>query len=458
MIINESKLARQIIGINKWVGNGAKGTLEWVTAMGKTFASFIIIKKLLEKDNTRTTIVVVPTIQLKDQWEFKLNKEKIKNVTVYVINTVIKNKHKCDLLILDEIHGFASEKFKLVFEVVEYKFILGLTATINRLDGKHDLLLSYSPIVDTINIEEALREGWVSEFLEYNLGIELSEQDRLEYNELNKNFHKYFGFFGHDFNLAMDCCAKTNAEKYSQIHGLDPKLTAFRANRFNYYMRERKTFLYRAKCKLNLVLEIINRFQLKTVTFSESTKFADTLTTQLGEIATCYHSLLTTQIREVKVIKKYKRKPDKIIIKNIKYGKSKLQTEALKKFADNRFKVRVINTAKALDKGFDVEDVELAIISSSTTNPTQHIQRVGRAIRDYMYKSGERKGRRKIALIINIYIKDSQDEKWLIARQTDPKTKRPINPNVIYISDLNEISYGQQLNVSESANLSATTE
>lgn len=426
--------------------------------MGKTFASFIIINKLLEKDSSRTTIVVVPTIQLKDQWEFKLKKEKIKNVEVFVINTVIKTQHECDLLILDEIHGFASEKFKLVFEVVKYKFILGLTATINRLDGKHDLLLSYAPIVDTITIEEALREGWVSEFLEYNLGIELSEQDRIDYDLLNKNFHKYFGFFGHDFKLAMDCCAKVNAERYASIYQLDPKLVAFRANRFNFYMRERKTFLYRAKCKLDLVLEIINRFQYKTVTFSESTKFADKLTEQLGEIATCYHSLLTTQIREIKIVKKYKKKSDEIIIKNIKFGKIKLQQEALKKFADNRFKVRVINTAKALDKGFDVEDVVLAIISSSTTNPTQHIQRVGRAIRDYMYKSGERKGTRKIALIINIYIKNSQDEKWLIKRQTDPKTKRPINPNVIYISDLNEISYGQQLNVSEGANLSATTE
>jgi superfamily II DNA or RNA helicase len=447
MIINESKLARQIIGANKWVTNKGKGTLEYCTGFGKTFTAFILIKKMLEKDDSRTTVIVVPTIQLKQQWEAKIEKDKVKNIRVYVINTIVLNELKldCNLLILDELHRFASTEFKKVFDLIKYSFILGLTATVNRLDGKHDLLIEKSPVIDTITIEEALREGWISEFFEYNLGIELSEQDRIDYDSLNKNFHKYFSFFGHDFNLAMNCCKKLGAEAYANQHGLDSKLVAFRANSFNRYMRLRKTFLYKAECKLLTTLQVIERFPYKTVTFSESTEFADKLTECLGDIAICYHSNLTTQIRTINGKEK-------------KFGKTKLQTEALKKFADNRYKIRVLNTAKALDQGYDQDDVVVGVVTSSTTNPTQHKQRNGRIFRDYTYKSGVKKGQRKIALIINIYIKDTQDEKWLIARQTDAKTKRPINPNVVYITNLNEISYGIQLDVSESANLSATTE
>jgi superfamily II DNA or RNA helicase len=233
----------------------------------------------------------------------------------------------------------------------------------------------------------------------------------------------------------------TNAAEYAGTmgEGYDAKSVLLKALRFNKAMKERKEYLYKAKSKMALVLEIIERFQLKTVTFSESTEFADEITEKTESISVCYHSLLKTQIRNGK-----------------KFGKTRLRREAIQKFADNRYKVRVINTAKALDQGFDVEDVELAVITSSTTNPTQHIQRVGRAVRHYTYKSGLKKGSNKKAIIINIYIKDSQDLKWLKARQTDPKTKKPINPNVIWVDHLDEIFYGRKIAISESGNLRAT--
>jgi superfamily II DNA or RNA helicase len=118
-----------------------------------------------------------------------------------------------------------------------------------------------------------------------------------------------------------------------------------------------------------------------------------------------------------------------------KLGGTKLKADAIKRFADNRTKIRVINTAKALDQGFNVEDIELAIITSSSTNPTQHIQRVGRAVRKHIYKNGQKKR----PIVVNIYIKDSQDEKWLKQRQTDPKTGKPINSKVTWIKSIDEI-------------------
>jgi superfamily II DNA or RNA helicase len=446
MKINESKLARQLIGVGNVIANfilGLGATLEWCTGMGKTFAAFLIINKMLARDKNRTTIVIVPTELLKGQWEFKAKKEGIKNIKVYVINGITMNniKLECSLLILDEAHGFASEVFSRIFELVDYEFLLMLTATIIRLDGKHDMLLEKAPIVDSIPLQEAKKNGWVSDYMEYNLGIDLIEEDRNEYDKINKEFHKYFSYFGHDFKLAMNCTGskktKHLAEKYAKENDLDIKKVIFNGIMFSRYMKFRKTFLYKAMAKHLIALDIIDNFPFKTVTFSESTEFADRLTKAIndkhGEISVSYHSKVKT-----------------ILVDGKKQGKTVRNREALKRFADNRYKVRIINTAKALDEGFDVEDVVLALVTSSTSNPKQHIQRVGRAIRDFINKHGNR----KIALIINVYIKKSQDEKWLKSRQTDPKTKKPINPNVIWIDNIKEISYGN-LNV-ESTNLSAT--
>ena len=81
------------------------------------------------------------------------------NVRVEIINTIIKYDWSCDLLVLDEVHMFVADTFYKIFERVSYKFILGLTGTMERLDMRHLLLEKYAPICDRITIEEAENNG-----------------------------------------------------------------------------------------------------------------------------------------------------------------------------------------------------------------------------------------------------------------------------------------------------------
>ena len=78
---------------------------------------------------------------------------------VEIINTVIKNIYEVDLLVLDEVHTYCGENFITLFEVVKYKYVLGLTATFERLDGRHELLTPYVPICDTVTLSDALANG-----------------------------------------------------------------------------------------------------------------------------------------------------------------------------------------------------------------------------------------------------------------------------------------------------------
>ena len=431
MQINKDKLARQELGADKVVANFNKGlgaTIEWATGVGKSMLAEIIINRMLVRDNKRTSIIVVPTDQLKEQWETKIIKRKIKNTKVYVVNGITINEIdlSCNLLILDEGHRFASDIFSRVFNI-KHQFLLILTATIDRLDGRHSLLLEKAPIVDTITLHEAKRNGWVSDYLEYNLGLELTEYDREEYNKLHKRFVKLFAYFGHDFNTVKECATKPGAEKFAKERELDPRYVVANAVQCMKAMRDRKTFLYGTVAKQEATLELIKKFNLKTITFAESTEFADKLTNaineELGEISLSYHSNLKS-----------------VIIDGKKFGPTKLKREVLKRFSDNRYKITIVNTAKALDQGSDFPDVVMGIICSSTSNPTQATQRVGRILRDFINKNGDK----KLAIIVNLYIKNTQDEKWLVKRQTDPKTKRPVNPNIIWVDSIKEIEYGTE--------------
>lgn len=423
--IDQNRLARQEIGGSKWRRNNGQGTLEYPTGVGKTFvAVHIIMKRMLIKDPTRTFLVVVPRIPLKLQWERELKAAGIINCTVVVINGLVLQNTRiiCDLLVLDEIHRYAAPVFKRVFDLVEYKYILGLTATLERLDFKHKLLEAHCPIVDTITPEEARYHNWVAKYEEYALKIKMTHADKQEYERLNDMFYRYFGRFNQDFDLAMSCLTNKQARlDYAYNQGWDsrrfddtymwsPKNIQKYAVLFSRSMHKRKQFLYNLGQKVDVIKEIAKRNPVKTIMFSESTGFADTVKAYLGnQRAITYHSSVPSEVETYTKVTKYKTKPDKKEIKTRKIGRKRVLAKSLARFKDNRSNVRFLATAKALDEGFDAPDIECAIIASYTSNPTQQIQRRGRAVRKWTFKDGTEKR----PIIIYLYTEGTQEESWL---------------------------------------------
>lgn len=461
MQIDKKKLIRQLRGGVKWINNGAKGTFTWATGVGKTFIALILIRKMQKKNPNRTATVIVPTIQLKDQWNEEVKSFGLKNVNVFVINTVVlKNmSFATDLLILDEVHKYASEEFSKVFHLIKYRFILGLTATIERLDGNHVLLTSHAPVVDSISLTEARQNGYISKYLEFNLGIPFSPEEQKKYDHINKAYNKYFKMFNFDFDLAMKCQAgkaktpgavdgPTVRRSYAMVMGWNPVKhkddknhpwhpdnIAGYAVQFGRFMRLRKEMFYDSDTKIAAAKEILDMFpDSKIITFSESTSFADRLTAEIPQ-SVAYHSYIDGGKTEVEQSKEFRsivaaqnfckrnrgdladlrRRKNKVFWKKEKkLSPSSVRRERLLDFSSG--KTKIINTAKALDQGFNVKDVEVAVIFSRTSNPTQQIQRTGRSARKFTFADGTDKQ----AIIINVYIKDdkpTQDEKWLISAQ-----------------------------------------
>jgi superfamily II DNA or RNA helicase len=315
----------------------------------------------------------------------------LQNVNIMVINTGVKSARITDLLILDEIHNYASDVFKTIFTNTTYSYILGLTATLERKDKKHYLIEQECPVIDTISMKESLAMGYVSDFKVFNLALDLDDKERERYENLHDSFNKYFKWFDFNFQAAMKCLTDSVFRAhYAQKTGYDPNGILTAAVQWTKNMRIRKTFLYNHPIKIEAAKELINTFDVPTITFSESVKFADELTKECYPWAVSYHS------------------------KKGKFAKVK----AIEDFNDPKSDIKVISTARALDEGFDIQDVSMAIVCSGTSTSRQDLQRTGRAIRWAPGKTG---------LIINLYIRDTQDEKWLRSRQKKTINTTPVN-------------------------------
>ena len=451
--IDSSKYIMQSRGVIHWKKNGGKGTMECATGFGKSIIACLALAKMLKKNPNLSAMVIVPTISLREQWEEILTAFGLHEcTTVYVVNTIaLKDiSYKVDFLVVDEIHLMAADQFSRIFSLVKYSFIMGLTATIDRLDGREKYLKKYAPVVMRVTQTEAIRRGWINDFIECNVPIAITRDERDWLVDMNKIVAKSLAKFD-DPEQMRKCMNREEADLYARMnypgqHGMGEALckTALLGQQC---IALRQKFLYQLEQKIAATVDLVNEFGLKTITFSQSTAFADEVKKRIGANAVTYHSNMEPIVRMVRKTKKYKTKNGAIKYAE-KYGRKvanengewvvyweepkKIGLTVQKRenkthFKENLEGIDTICTARALDQGFDVEDVEMGIDASRTSNPTQHTQRTGRCARNFTYSDGTKKQ----GIFVNLYVANSKDRDWLDLAQKN-------STNVVELDSLEE--------------------
>lgn len=376
------RTGRQELCRRKWIENKCVGTVVACTGFGKTRLALNCIKCVLDKYPSFRVLIVVPTETLKNQWQQNLDDWELSfNCEVEIINSVVKRDNwRTTVLVLDEVHRYGSTLFSEIFKRVNYKYILGLTATFERLDGKEELLNKYCPVIDTITTMEALANGWVSQFTEYLVLI--NAPDIATYKEYNKAFIEHFEFFNYDFNLAMACVgpkgyltriklrderlhrSASEQEKKAMLQNI-----TYHAMGFMKSIQNRKSFINNHPKKLEIVNKIIEaRPESKIITFSNNVKMAEAI--KVGQIYTG----------------KTTKKKGRTTIEEFNTASS-----------------GVLNTVKKCDEGLDVKGLSVAIILGLDSSKTKATQRRGRAIR---FESGKK------AEIFNIVLDSTVELEW----------------------------------------------
>lgn len=456
MQIDEKRLARQNKGVDIFFDNNGQGICDYTMGFGKTYFTQLVINRF-EKIEKRTYLITVPGSELELQWTKTLKesfpKHLIERITIKTAAALLIEdiNYEVAVQIVDEIHEFSTEeRLKLINNTrIKRKHFLGLTGTSD--DKNFWKIKKLHKVIDTISIEEAKEEGWIADFIEYNLGLSLTPAEKEAYdsytNTISKHMPKFENDLGHAqkvisggkdkhgkyyagaswaYSLAVKKGWKKDLDLAHEANKItdnlwNPNLFIGYARSLINAIRNRRNLLNNALAKYNMTVELVNKFNnVKTIIFSESTDFADKIGVVLNNNnhpTVIYHSNLKTIAKPGKTGKL------------IKFGKTRLKKEALDNIKLG--KARVLSTAKSLDRGLDIKDLRFSITASGSQNPTQYKQRNGRSTRkeeDSIFSDMP-------VLLVNLYIIDTQDELWLKNRQA----KSSNNP--IVVNTIDDISY-----------------
>ena len=365
---------RQTLGIKKWIAVNGCGSICYATGVGKTRTALKAVQILCKKRPILNVLVVVPTLFLKQQWlGLIMNAGLIQNCDVEVINTVIKKQWNTDFLIVDECHRMASDTFSALFNSVTYTFIMCLTATLERLDGKEIIIKKYAPVCDTITLSEALENKWVAPVKNY---LVLLHVDLTKYKELNKKFNSYFAFFQWDFGVAMDALQNWKfRNKYAKEIGSTPKQVLAQAAQWMKALHARKDFIENHPKKIEVCRMILDaRKDKKCITFCPTIKFAES------------------------------------IKRGITLHSGKKESENKKAIDDfNNATYGVLNSSKALNEGVDIKGLSVGIRMNINSSKITTTQTTGRICR---FEPG------KTAEMFTLVIADTQEIKWFANSNT----------------------------------------
>jgi superfamily II DNA or RNA helicase len=482
-----TKDERQQISVNRFLKADARGTLELTMRFGKTRTAIKIIRRYLDK-YTDNVIIVVPSVVIVDVWNNEINdyfKHKYDNhIIVTTVDKVLNAKNTtCGLLIIDEIHKFTSDaRLELIKgNKIDYVYILGLTGT---YPYNNEVLNKYVPVVDKITESEAIANKWISQYEIYNIPLELSETDKYSYLQYStsmryvldtfRGIHKMIlkpdgtTFFNNDLELILACYSGKNVKGvgYIKAHliretvavkmGWQPELDltnehhkqiveywspdAIKDNVESFYiaMNKRNEIHNINQVKLEAVLKIYAKFNNNIfMVFNESVDFANMITDAINNTfntdkAITYHSQIKSKPLVNFITNEYFKQKDGTIKK---FGKKKQLDYIIEMLKIRRY--NLVSTVKALDEGFNVDNIDIIITTSGTANPMQYAQRNARGLTIDAYNKN------KVTKIFNLYFDDFSAEIDGKYRVFNSRDKRKLilrsENNVLKCTNLDDI-------------------
>ena len=369
--INEEKNIQQRKALNAWARNNCVGSIIAGTGFGKSRCGVLACKYVLDSVHNSKAIILVPTIQLQEQFVDEFHKWGCENyldrIEILCYQSAYKlQNQQYSLVVCDEIHLGLSKEYIKFFRNNSYNHILAMTATLPE-DMMYKLeLLKMAPKIYEITLDQCVAMNLVSPYKIYCIPLELTFGERLEYDDIHREFVEHKVALGPDaFNLAKVFIKSAKASSEEKYH----------AAGFYKTIRERKAIIDQANAKIDKFKELINdNLDKRIISFGGLNEFTTKLAESVNPLAEIYHSKRTLKQRR----------------------------EALRRFKEGE--VNILCSTKALNQGLDIPNANVGIICGLTSKALSMIQRIGRLIRFEKNKIGK---------IYILYIKDSQEEKWL---------------------------------------------
>jgi len=337
--------------LDSWRAAGDRGVLELPTGSGKTVIAIAAIAEL-----GVPTLVVVPTIDLLEQWREELEREfdvpigqlgggtqRVEAITVSTYDSAYLRADELGdrfgFVVFDEVHHLGGQGYQEIARLLAAPARMGLTATFERPDGAHEAIadLVGSRVVQ-IEPEELAGEH-LADYDIKRIEVALTADERERYDEHQGTFTDY---------LAQSNLQLRSGEDYRKLvmrSGTDP------AAREALLAKQRaREVMMNADRKVEVLADLLDRHsEDRIIVF---TAFTD-LVYRLSE-----RFLLPAITHETGAAER---------------------KEILRAFRNGSYS-RIV-TANVLDEGVDVPDANVAIVLSGSGSEREFTQRLGRILR-----------------------------------------------------------------------------
>ncbi|MCW4013263.1 MAG: DEAD/DEAH box helicase [Candidatus Bathyarchaeota archaeon] len=341
----------QIDALKYWTKADCRGIVVLPTGSGKT----VLAVKAIEEQQC-STLVVVPTIVLVEQWRQVLQQafntpvgalgggqEDIEPITVSTYDSARLRAHKLGnvfkLIIFDEVHHLTSPSNRRIAERYLAPKRLGLTATLQKAEAPLMILEELvGPTVYELGVTD-LAGSHLADFTVKTIRLPLSGAEQYEYNRQYDIYRDYLKSRNIQIRSPRDYL------NFVKRSGRDPEAR-------------------RALTARNAAMDIALNSSSKIAYLKQLLKSNPTEKTL---IFTSHNKLVYTLSKELLVPAITHQTPQEE------------REEILSRFHSGDYK-RVL-TSRVLDEGVDVPDASMAVILSGSGSNRQFVQRLGRILR-----------------------------------------------------------------------------
>jgi superfamily II DNA or RNA helicase len=347
----------QTLAFQAWVQNKGAGTVCLPTGAGKTILAVMTIAR-----TQRSTLVVVPTIDLMQQWAAVLSRyfaekigllgggyHEILPLTVATYDSAYLHiEHlgaRFGLLIFDECHHLPAPQYQMIAIAAIAPYRLGLSATLQRTDGKESVIFDLvGPLVYEGDIQEMVGET-LAPYDVVTIEVPMTEQEQQQYTKARETYVQFIR------QNRLSLSAPGGWQQFLYVASQSPwGRSALRA------YREQKQLAQTSAHKIEQLWELLQKHCTeRIIIFTDE----NTLAYKIGR--TFLLPVLTHQT------------------------KIKERKKMLEAFKDGTLSVLV--TSKVLNEGVDVPEASIGIVVSGSGTVREHVQRLGRILRS---KPGKR--------------------------------------------------------------------
>ena len=337
--------------LEDWRGADRRGVLELPTGSGKTVIGIAAIEAL-----GTPTLVVVPTIDLLNQWRRELETEfdvpigqlgggeqRVEDLTVSTYDSAYLRADELGdrfgLVVFDEVHHLGGEGYRDIARLLAAPARMGLTATFERPDGAHEVVEELvGPLVHRVAVDELAGEHLAAYDIK-RVEVGLTPEERDVYERHQETFTDY---------LVQSGIRMQSGSDYQELvkrSGNDP-----RAREALLAKQRAREVMMNAERKVTELEAILDRHREDRVI-----------------VFTAYTDLVY-------------RLSERFLIPAITHETgAEERRQILERFRRGDYS-RVV-TANVLDEGVDVPDANVAVVLSGSGSEREFTQRLGRILR-----------------------------------------------------------------------------